>query len=83
MKVGIPKALLYFKYAHLWEGFFKALGVDYIVSPDTNKGIIKALLAPLYLPKNQARTGISDSISRTSIFQHAELNAADARTTAR
>ncbi len=41
MKVGIPKALLYFKYAVLWENFFKTLGIDYIVSPDTNKDILR------------------------------------------
>ncbi|MFZ5974989.1 MAG: acyl-CoA dehydratase activase-related protein [Bacillota bacterium] len=40
MKVGIPRAFLYFKYASLWESFFETLGIDYIVSPDTNKDII-------------------------------------------
>ncbi len=40
IKVGIPKALLYFKYAQLWETFFYSLGVDYVVSPDTNKEIL-------------------------------------------
>jgi len=40
MKIGIPKALLYFKYANLWESFFDAMGIDYLVSPDTNKDIL-------------------------------------------
>jgi len=40
IKVGIPKALLYYKYAQLWESFFHFLDIDYIVSPDTNKDII-------------------------------------------
>lgn len=40
MVVGIPKALLYFKYGTLWESFFKSLGVEYILSPDTNREII-------------------------------------------
>lgn len=40
MTVGLPKALLYFKYYHLWETFFETLGIDYIVSPDTNKDIL-------------------------------------------
>lgn len=40
MKIGIPKALLYFKYAQLWEDFFETLGVEYILSPDTNKDIL-------------------------------------------
>ena len=38
--VGIPRALLYFKYAQLWESFFHTLGINYILSPDTNKDII-------------------------------------------
>lgn len=40
MKIGIPKALLYYKYAALWERFFDALGIEYIVSPDANKDIV-------------------------------------------
>jgi len=41
MKIGIPRAFLYFKYHHLWETFFEELGVEYIVSPETNKEIMK------------------------------------------
>lgn len=40
MRVGIPKALLYYRYRYLWEDFFKALQIDYVVSPDTNQEII-------------------------------------------
>lgn len=40
IKIGIPKALLYFKYAQLWETFLYSLGVDYILSPDTNRDIL-------------------------------------------
>ncbi len=40
MRIGIPKALLYYKYSHLWESFFDTLGIDYVLSPDTNKNII-------------------------------------------
>lgn len=40
MKVGIPRALLYFKYAQLWETFFYSLDVEYIISPDTNSEIL-------------------------------------------
>lgn len=39
MKIGIPKALLYYKYHRLWEEFFDELSIGYTVSPDTNKGI--------------------------------------------
>ncbi len=41
MKVGIPRAFLYFKYHHLWETFLEELGIEYIVSPETNKEIMK------------------------------------------
>ncbi|WP_352419763.1 acyl-CoA dehydratase activase-related protein [Proteiniborus sp.] len=40
MKIGIPRALLYYKYRYLWETFFDELGIEYIISPDTNKEII-------------------------------------------
>ncbi len=40
MKIGIPRALLYYKFKHLWESFFDELNIDYIVSPDTTKEII-------------------------------------------
>lgn len=40
VKIGIPRAFLYFKYHHLWETFFDELGIEYIVSPDTNKDIV-------------------------------------------
>lgn len=41
MKVGIPRALLYYFYEDLWLNFFKNLQVKTIVSPETNKDIIK------------------------------------------
>ena len=41
MKVGIPSGFLYYKYHVLWETFFDELGIDYIVSPKTNKDILK------------------------------------------
>lgn len=40
MKIGIPKALLYFRYHRLWEAFFDALQTEYVVSADTNKQIL-------------------------------------------
>ncbi len=39
--IGIPKALLYYKYAPLWETFFKELGVDVKVTSNSNKSILK------------------------------------------
>ncbi|MDW7657424.1 MAG: acyl-CoA dehydratase activase-related protein [Bacillota bacterium] len=42
VKIGIPKAFLYYRYHHLWETFLTHLGIDYIVSPDTNKDIMNS-----------------------------------------
>lgn len=41
MKIGIPRAFLYYKYHYLWESFFENLGLEYIISPYTNKEIMK------------------------------------------
>lgn len=41
MKVGIPRGFLYYRYRVLWETFFDELGIEYVVSPETNKDIIK------------------------------------------
>lgn len=41
MKVGIPRALLYYKNEKLWTKFFDELGIEYIISPETNKEIIE------------------------------------------
>lgn len=41
MKIGIPRAFLYYKYHVLWETFFEELGIEYIVSPKTNKELIR------------------------------------------
>lgn len=40
IRVGIPRALLYYNYAPLYETFFKELGAEVIVSHKTNKQII-------------------------------------------
>lgn len=39
LKVGLPRALVYYKFHTLWETFFSKLGADVIVSPETNKNI--------------------------------------------
>lgn len=39
MKIGIPRALLYHRYAVLWETFFRELGFETVISPRTNKAI--------------------------------------------
>jgi predicted nucleotide-binding protein (sugar kinase/HSP70/actin superfamily) len=40
LRLGIPRALLYHKYSMLWETFFKELGLEVVVSPQTNKEIV-------------------------------------------
>jgi predicted nucleotide-binding protein (sugar kinase/HSP70/actin superfamily) len=41
MTVGIPAAFLYHRYRVLWETFFRNLGVDFIVSGETDRRIIE------------------------------------------
>ncbi|MCG8539694.1 MAG: acyl-CoA dehydratase activase-related protein [Clostridia bacterium] len=40
IKVGIPRALLFYEYYSLWISFFEELGAEVIVSEKTNKEII-------------------------------------------
>lgn len=40
MTVGIPRALLYHKHHKFWTTFFDEIGVDYIISPETDKQIV-------------------------------------------
>ena len=39
IKVGLPRALLYYKFFPLWITFFEELGAEVITSPPTNKKI--------------------------------------------
>ena len=41
MKIGIPRALIYWKRPYFWEEFFKNLGFKVLLSPKTNKEIIE------------------------------------------
>jgi predicted nucleotide-binding protein (sugar kinase/HSP70/actin superfamily) len=38
-KVGIPRALMYYKFSEMWTKFFTELGTEVIVSPETTKKI--------------------------------------------
>lgn len=40
MKIGIPRALFYFKNPYFWEVFFKGLGEEVVLSPKTNREIV-------------------------------------------
>ena len=42
MKIGIPRALKYHEFGSKWELFFKEIGVEFIVSPKTDKNIYDA-----------------------------------------
>lgn len=41
MTIGLPRALLFYKYQYLWTTFFETLGFQVIVSEDTNKKILE------------------------------------------
>ena len=41
IKVGIPRALLYYRYGVLWKNFFQSLGCNIVLSPETNRQIIE------------------------------------------
>ena len=40
MTIGLPKALLYYRYQVLWTTFFRELGCEVVTSPDTNQAIL-------------------------------------------
>jgi predicted nucleotide-binding protein (sugar kinase/HSP70/actin superfamily) len=41
MKIGIPRALVYWKRPYFWEVFFENLGFEVLLSPKTNKEIVE------------------------------------------
>jgi predicted nucleotide-binding protein (sugar kinase/HSP70/actin superfamily) len=41
MKIGIPRALIYWKRPYFWEVFFENLGFEVLLSPQTNKEIVE------------------------------------------
>ncbi len=40
MRIGIPRAFLYYRYGVLWKNFFESLGCKVIISPETNSDIL-------------------------------------------
>lgn len=40
MKVGIPRALLYYRYGEFWHSFLSELGMDVVVSRKTDKALL-------------------------------------------
>ncbi len=41
IKIGLPRALLYHKYHIFWEDFLQRLNFEVVISPETNKEILK------------------------------------------
>jgi predicted nucleotide-binding protein (sugar kinase/HSP70/actin superfamily) len=41
MKIGIPRALLFYHFYALWKVFLENLGFEVILSPETNKKILE------------------------------------------
>ncbi|MHA1556162.1 MAG: acyl-CoA dehydratase activase-related protein [Candidatus Heimdallarchaeota archaeon] len=39
IRVGIPRALIYYKFFPMWEAFFKRLGAEVVISPITDRTI--------------------------------------------
>jgi len=42
IKIGIPRALLYYQYYPMWKTFFEELGVEVVVSPPTTQVMLSA-----------------------------------------
>ncbi|RJQ40167.1 MAG: hypothetical protein C4555_02065 [Dehalococcoidia bacterium] len=40
VKVGIPRAMLYYQYYPMWQSFFRGLGAEVVVSGETNHTIL-------------------------------------------
>ncbi|MCX5726052.1 MAG: acyl-CoA dehydratase activase-related protein, partial [Candidatus Saganbacteria bacterium] len=40
-RIGIPRALLYYKYFPLWKTFFENLGFEIVISPKTSRTLIE------------------------------------------
>jgi predicted nucleotide-binding protein (sugar kinase/HSP70/actin superfamily) len=42
IKIGIPRALLYYQYYPMWKTFFEELGAEVVVSPPTTQAILSS-----------------------------------------
>lgn len=40
LRIGIPRTLSFFTFYPLWKSFFEGLGVDVIISPESNKALL-------------------------------------------
>ena len=42
MRIGVPRALSFFRFHPAWEAFFRRLGVEVVVSPPTTRATLEA-----------------------------------------
>ena len=42
LRIGIPRALLYYQYYPMWKTFFEELGAEVVVSPPTTQAMLAA-----------------------------------------
>jgi len=42
IRIGIPRALLYYQYYPMWQTFFQELGAEVVVSPPTSEAILSS-----------------------------------------
>jgi predicted nucleotide-binding protein (sugar kinase/HSP70/actin superfamily) len=42
VKVGIPRALLYYQYYPMWKTFFEGLGAEVVISPPTTQATLSS-----------------------------------------
>lgn len=75
--IGIPRALLYYRYHTMWRTFFEALGRDVVVSEPSDRGMLEAgaklsideccLASKLYLGHAASLIGRCDALFAPSI----------------
>ena len=75
--IGMPRALLHYRYGTLWTTFFKALGIQTVLSPPTDKDVIArgdalsndecCLASKIYLGHVAALVGSCDAVFVPSI----------------
>jgi len=41
LRIGIPRALLYYRYFPFWKTFFETLGFEVVVSRPSHRGLIE------------------------------------------
>lgn len=76
-RIGIPRALLYYRYGTLWEVFFRELGCEVVLSRETDRAIVATgesvsvdeccLASKVYLGHAESLIGTCDALFIPSI----------------